>query len=279
MRYAAMPPVKTEELTTGADTTHLATAGDDRGEPLLLLHGTGPGATGALSFQPLLPSLTTYRCIVPDLVGFGRSSHPETLPAGPGPWFARRVEAVLQLLDELGLDRVHVVGHSYGARVALELIICAPERVRRAVLVSAGGTPVKANTQKLTAFYENPSAAAMRAMVSAQLSRLDVSGLDDYLGERFAVAAQPEVRRSFEAAMAPGEPAPVYDGPVLAAVRHAILAVHGKDDATISPAASLFLAEHLPRSDLHLFAHCGHLMQFEVPPQLGTLIHEFVAAG
>jgi 2-hydroxymuconate-semialdehyde hydrolase len=279
MRYAAMPPVKTEELTTGADTTHLATAGDDQGESLLLLHGTGPGATGALSFQPLLPSLTTYRCIMPDLVGFGRSSHPETLRAGPGPWFARRVEAVLQLLDELGLDRVHVAGHSYGARVALELIIRAPERFRRVVLIAAGGTPVKANLQKLTGFYQNPNEATMRAMVSAQLSRSDVPGLDDYLRERFAVAARPEVRRSFEAAMAPGEPAPVYDGPVLTAVRHAVLAVHGKDDATISSAACLFLAEHLPHSDLHLFADCGHLLQFEVPTQLGALIHEFVAAG
>ncbi|WP_236792185.1 alpha/beta fold hydrolase [Amycolatopsis sp. GM8] len=266
-------------MTTGADTTHLVTAGNDHGEPLLLLHGTGPGATGALSFQPLLPSLTAYRCLMPDLVGFGHSSHPQTLAAGPGPWFARRVEAVLQLLDELGLDRVHVVGHSYGARVALELAIRVPERIRRVVLLAAGGTPVKANLRKLTGFYQNPSEAAMRALVSAQLSHGDVPGFDDYVRQRFAVAARPEVRRSFEAAMASGEPAPVYDEPLLAAVPHAVLAVHGKDDATISPAASLFLAEHLPHADLHLFADCGHLVQFEVPARLGALIHEFVAVG
>lgn len=271
--------MRTEELTTGADTTHLATAGDEQGEPLLLLHGTGPGATGALSFRPLLPSLTTYRCIVPDLVGFGRSSHPETLPPGPGPWFARRVEAALQLLDELGLDRVHVVGHSYGARMALELMIRAPARIRRVVLVGAGGTPVKANLQKLTGFYQSPGEAAMRTLVNAQLSHGDVPGIGDYVRERFAIAARPEVRRSFEAAMARGTPAPVYDESALAAIPHAVLAVHGKDDATISPAAALFLAEHLPHSDLHLFAGCGHLLQFEVPTQLAALIDEFLAAG
>lgn len=279
MRYTHMPPVKTEELTTGADRTHIATAGDDQGEPLLLLHGTGPGATGALSFQPLLPSLTAYRCIMPDLVGFGRSSHPESLPGGPGPWFARRVEATLQLLDELGLDRVHVVGHSYGARMVLELILRAPERFGRVVLVGAGGTPVKANLQKLTGFYQSPSESAMQALVDAQLSHSVLPGIDDYVRERFAVAVRPEVRRSFEAAMAPGEAMPVYDESVLAAISHAVLAVHGKDDATISPAAGLFLAEHLPHSDLHLFADCGHLLQFEVPARLGALIHEFVAAG
>lgn len=269
--------MNTQDVATGADTTHVATAGDARGEPLLLLHGTGPGATGALSFQPLLPALKTYRCILPDLVGFGRSSHPETVPRGPGPWFARRVEAVLRLLDELGLDRVHVVGHSYGARVALELVIRAPERFRRIVLLSAGGTPVKADLQKLTGFYRSPSEAAMRDMVTAQFSRDDVPGTEDYVRERFAVATRAAVQRSFEAAMAPGEPAPVYDESVLAAVPHAVLAIHGKDDMTISPSAALFLAEHLPHSDLHLFAGCGHLLQFEVPTQLGALIHDFIA--
>lgn len=271
--------MKTEELTTGPDTTHIATAGDPGGEPLLLLHGTGPGATGELSFRPVLPSLTTYRCIMPDLVGFGRSSHPEDLPAGPGPWFARRVEAVLRLLDELGLDQVHVAGHSYGARVALELAVHAPERLGRVVLVGAGGTPVKAKLGKLTGFYESPSMAAMGALVNAQLSRGNVPGINDYVRERFAIAARPEVRRSFEAAMASGDPAPVYDESVLAGIPHAVLAVHGKDDATISPAAGVFLAEHLPHADLHLFADCGHLLQFEVPARLGALIDAFLTAG
>jgi 2-hydroxymuconate-semialdehyde hydrolase len=271
--------VRTHDLTTGPDTTHLATAGDEHGEPLLLLHGTGPGATGAASFQPILPSLTTYRCLVPDLVGFGRSSHPEDLPAGPGPWFARRVDAVIRLLDELGLDRVHLVGHSYGARVAVELVLRVPDRVGRVVLLAAGGTPVKADLKKLTGFYVNPGTAAMRTLVDALLSRDDVDGLDDYVAQRFAVAARPEVRRSFLAAMAAGEPAPVYDRAVLVDVAHPVLAAHGKDDGTIAPAASLFLVEHLPDSDLHLFAGCGHLLQFEVPTRLGALIREFLAGA
>lgn len=271
--------MRTEDLTTGTDTTHLAIAGDDGGEPALLLHGTGPGASGALSFQPLLPGLAAYRCLIPDLLGFGRSSHPEALPTGPGPWFARRVEAVTQLLDELGLDRVHLIGHSYGARVAMELILRAPERVGRVVLLSAGGTPVKAELTTLTDFYRSPDEAAMRRMVAAQLSRGDVRSLDDYVRERFATAARPDVQRSFQAAMAPGEPMPTYDESALAAIGHAVLAVHGKDDRTISSAAGLFLAEHLPHSDLHLFAGCGHLLQYEVPVQLGALIHEFVADG
>jgi 2-hydroxymuconate-semialdehyde hydrolase len=279
MQNVATPAVKAEELKTGADTTYLATAGDEAGEPLLLLHGTGPGAAGVRNFQPLLPSLTAYRCLMPDLIGFADSSHPDTLPAGQGPWFARRVEGVVQLLDALGLDRVHVVGHSYGARVALELLLQAPDRFRQVVLLSAGGTPVKPNLQSLSDFYQEPSETAMRTFVDAQLSQRDVPGIDDYVKGRFETAVRPEVRRSFEAAMASGERAPIYDDAALAGITHAVLAVHGKDDATIPSAAALFLTEHLPHSDLHLYAGCGHLLQFEVPDQLGALISQFVAAG
>lgn len=269
--------MRPQDLATGPDTTHLGTAGDERGEPLLLLHGTGPGATGAASFRPLLPGLASHRCLVPDLVGFGRSSHPDDLPGGPGPWFARRVDAVVALLDVLDLDRVHLVGHSYGARVALELARRAPERIGRVVLVAAGGTPVRADLARLTGFYADPGEAAMRRLVAAQLSRGDVDDLPGYVAERSAVAQRPEVRRSFEAAMAPGEPAPVYDGPALAGVDRPVLVVHGRDDTTIPAAAGLFLAEHLPRADLHLFAGCGHLLQFEVATRLGTLVREFLA--
>jgi 2-hydroxymuconate-semialdehyde hydrolase len=279
MHSTHLPLVTTQQLTTGEDTMHIATAGDERGEPLLFLHGTGPGATGLLSFRPLLPRLAAYRCIMPDLVGFGLSSHPDTLPAGPAPWFTRRVTAVLRVLDRLGLDRVHVVGHSYGARLALELIQRAPERFRRVVLVAVGGTPFKADLGKLTGFYENPTRSAMRALVDAQVFHRALPGMDDYVDERFAIAVRPEVRRSFEAATSPGPPMPVYDASALASIPHPVLAVHGKDDATISPSAGLFLAEHLPHSDLHLFARCGHLLQFEVPAQLGALLHEFVADG
>ncbi|WP_132424561.1 alpha/beta fold hydrolase [Pseudonocardia endophytica] len=254
---------------------HLETAGDERGEPLLFLHGTGPGATGELSFRPVLPALATYRCLVPDLVGFGRSDHPETVPDGPGPWFAHRVDAVVRLLDELGLDRVHLVAHSYGARVALELMLRSPGRVGRAVLVAAGGTPVKAALSTLTDFYRDPDEPAMRRMVAAQLSRGDPD--EGYVRERLAVAVRPEVRRSFRAAMAPGEPMPTYDPTVLAGVGHRVLVVHGKDDRTIAPTAGLFLAEHLPHADLHLFAACGHLVQYEVPTRLGSMVREFLA--
>lgn len=265
--------------STATHLTHVATAGDPSGVPVLFLHGTGPGATGAQSFRPLLADLSGYRCLLPDLVGFGNSSHPDPPPVGPRPWLLLRAACAIELLDELALPRVHLVAHSYGARVALELLRRVPERVGSAVLIAAGGTPVTARLGSLTSFYRDPSESAMESFVTSQMARPPAVRLNDYVAHRFAVASRPDVRRSFEAAMAAGEPAPTYDADALAAIPNAVLAVHGKDDPTIPFGASLHLSEHLPKCDLHLFTHCGHLPQFEVPTALCTLITEFLSRG
>jgi 2-hydroxymuconate-semialdehyde hydrolase len=264
------------EVTTGALITHLAVTGAEDGHPLLLLHGTGPGASGQASFEPLLGGLRGFRCLVPDLIGFAESSHPDNVPPGAGPWLQVRVDAVRRVLDELRIERTHLLGHSYGCRVVFELLKREPERFGKVVLIAAGGTPVKANLQRLTDFYDNPTEHQMREMVLAQMSSDEVRDLDGYVSRRFALAERPEVQRSFESAMGPGEPAAVNDAGVLGTLKHEVLAVHGKADSTIPYAASLYLIDNLPSCDLHLFAHAGHQVQFEVPDVLATIISQFI---
>ncbi|MEU6135478.1 alpha/beta hydrolase [Nocardioides sp. NPDC047086] len=272
-------PVQNSTVTTGAYVTHMDTAGTDDGHPLLLLHGTGPGASGQGAFEPLLGRLSAHRCLVPDLLGFADSSHPEDIGSGAGPWLRARVDAVRALLDALAIERTHLLGHSYGARVVLELLRLEPERFGRVVLVAAGGTPVPADTSQLTDFYADPTEERMRAMITGQLAAGSAPPSDDHVRRRLALALRPDVRRSFAAAMAPGEPAPVHDAAALSAVDHDVLAVHGRRDTVIPYAASLFLAEHAPRCDLHVFAHAGHQVQLEMPDALASVVSRFLAAG
>jgi 2-hydroxymuconate-semialdehyde hydrolase len=265
------------DLTADLET-HLTTSGDEDGDPLLLLHGTGPGASGQGAFGRLLPELSRFRCLVPDLIGFGDSAHPVDAAPGPGPWLELRVAAVRRLLDAQRVEHTHLLGHSYGCRVALELLKLEPERFGSAILVAAGGTPVKAELHRLTGFYDDPTPGRMRETVLAQLGRGDVPWFDDYVAQRFEIARRADVQRSFEAAMGPGEPAPVNDGSVLTTFDHPVLAVHGKLDATIPSEASLYLSEHLPHCDLHLFAGAGHQVQLELPSELATIVDAFVRA-
>ena len=103
---------------------HVAEAGD--GPPLVLLHGW---PQHWWMWRGVLPQLSrTYRCILPDLRGLGWSDAPD----GPydKPQLARDVEA---LLDALGLDRVRIMGHDWGAVATQFLCVQAPERVHKAI--------------------------------------------------------------------------------------------------------------------------------------------------
>jgi pimeloyl-ACP methyl ester carboxylesterase len=105
------------------------------GTPLVLLHGGM--LTIDLNFASLIPTLAErHRVIGVELQGHGRTAdidRPITPTALAGD--------VVGMLDQLGIDRAHVLGHSMGAAVALELAVNHPERVRSVVVASASVRP------------------------------------------------------------------------------------------------------------------------------------------
>jgi pimeloyl-ACP methyl ester carboxylesterase len=123
------------EVTVGDLVLRVGTAGS--GPPLLLLNGIGANLD---MWQALLCHLHGRTVIAFDFPGTGGS------PALPGP---RRMPAlaqlVVELLDVLHLDRVDVLGYSWGGALAQELAHRAPERVRSLVLCATipglGGRP------------------------------------------------------------------------------------------------------------------------------------------
>jgi pimeloyl-ACP methyl ester carboxylesterase len=107
---------------------------EGEGTPILLLHGFPD--TGNL-WRHQLPVLlqSGYRVIIPDLRGRGRSERPEEVSAYRLSLIAQDVGAIL---DRLGIDRAHVVGHDWGAAVAWRVAATMPERVSRLVAISVG---------------------------------------------------------------------------------------------------------------------------------------------
>ena len=108
LRFTRVPTRKGSFSTLEAGT----------GEPVLMLHGLG--GTKA-SFLPTVAAL-----------GFGDSDKP--LGASYGPRF--QAEALAGLLDALELERAHFIGHSMGGRIAIELGLEQPERIRGLVLMT-----------------------------------------------------------------------------------------------------------------------------------------------
>ncbi|MEZ0338602.1 alpha/beta fold hydrolase [Mycobacterium sp. pV006] len=107
----------------------------DRGdgdEALLLIHGM---AGSSETWREVIPQLAKkYRVIAPDLLGHGQSAKPRTDYS-----LGAFAVALRDLLDQLGVDRVTVVGQSLGGGVAMQFVYQHPDYCRRLVLISSGG--------------------------------------------------------------------------------------------------------------------------------------------
>ncbi len=106
-----------------------------QGTPLVLLHGGM--LTIDLNFAGLIPSLSGSHLVVGvEMQGHGRTGNTERRITP-----AALAEDIVGLLDHLDIDRAHVLGHSMGAAVALELAVTHPTRVRSIVPISASVRP------------------------------------------------------------------------------------------------------------------------------------------
>jgi len=116
----ALGPIAAEYLVAG------------RGSPVLLLHGTADSAHTWRWTMPLLASAHTL--YAPSLPGFGASDKPH-FDYSP----ARLAAFVVSFLDQLGLRRVRVIGHSLGGLIAVHLALGYPERVPALTLIGSAG--------------------------------------------------------------------------------------------------------------------------------------------
>lgn len=107
---------------------------EGQGPPVLLLHGF-PDSSALWRHQ--IPALVGagFRVVAPDLRGFGESDKPQHVE---GYRLHLVAGEVTTLLNTLGLDRVHVVGHDWGASLAWILAAFSPERVDRLAVLSIG---------------------------------------------------------------------------------------------------------------------------------------------
>ncbi len=119
-------------IDVGGVTLHVRDSGE--GTPVVLLHGW-PDTGDLWEHQSRTLTAAGYRTIVPDLRGFGASSKPADVAAYAVP---AQVGDVVGVLDALGVDRAHIVGHDWGAGIAWITAALAPERVMSITALSVG---------------------------------------------------------------------------------------------------------------------------------------------
>jgi pimeloyl-ACP methyl ester carboxylesterase len=128
-----LPGIESKMVATPRINTHVLFSGPENGTPVLFLHGNASSATYWEELMLKLP--VGFRGIAPDLRGYG-DTEDKLIDAtrGASDW----VDDTLALMDELKIEKAHVIGLSMGGTLAFNLVAAAPRRVLSGTVVNPG---------------------------------------------------------------------------------------------------------------------------------------------
>lgn len=221
-----------------------------QGEPLLFLHG----ADGLTHWPEILDDLAErYEVIAPDHPGFGASPSPDWMDD-----ISDLAYFYLDLMQALDLRRTHVVGHTLGGWIALEMAVRSQERMRDLVLLAPAGIHVKGQ-QKADIFLIDPDEQARMAFADAALGAQAAQRAN---AEKYQETA---IRERIASARFAWNPR--FYNPRLARWLHRIaipsLIVWGDSDRIFPPAYGPAFQALIPGSELVMLPECGHLPHVE----------------
>jgi 4,5:9,10-diseco-3-hydroxy-5,9,17-trioxoandrosta-1(10),2-diene-4-oate hydrolase len=241
------------------------------GAPVVLLHGGGPGASGVSNYSRNIDALAEhFRVLVPDMPGYGRSAK----GVDRSDPFGYLADHIRGMLDELGIERAHLVGNSYGGSCALRLALDTPHRVDRLVLMGPGGVGTTRGLptpglQSLLSYYggDGPTLDKLRTLIRTYLVFDGDAVPESLIESRYAASIDPEVVAN------PPLQRPAGLGTLwrmdftrdrrLSTLETPALVIWGRDDKVNKPSGATMLAERMPNADVLITANTGHWVQWE----------------
>jgi len=252
---------------------------EGQGEVVVFLHGSGPGASGHSNFKGNYPFLVEagYRCIVPDLVGYGFSDKPDDRDH-PLSFF---VECVKQTLDVAGVEKCTLVGNSLGGAIAIGLTLDYPELVEKLILMAPGGLSELAayqqmpGMQKVFQVFGSGDAVTpevMKDLFATGLMHNPEYATDDLVEERMQIMQ-----------IMNGHVMATLQVPVLVDQLHKIecpvLGFWGMDEQMMPDEGIRALTDNIKRLRLILVNECGHWVMVEHEGMFNRACLDFLHHG
>ena len=273
-------PGRMEFGSTVTDEGRISTLIAGQGEPVVCLHGLG--GTKA-SFLTTIAALSGERQVIAmDLPGFGDSEKPLGA-AYDAPYFA---EAVVGLLDGLGIEKAHLIGNSMGGRVAIEAGLLHPDRVLSLVLLAPALAWLRDRRWRWLLRGPLPKLGLIQPAPRVITERL-VRGLVPGGSKGWTAAGVDEFLRSF---LTPRGRVAFYESARniyldephgeeglwtrMTSLESPSLFVWGEQDTLVPIGFEKHVERVLPQAE-HLELACGHVPQMEKPGETHEAIREF----
>ncbi|MFK7975603.1 MAG: alpha/beta fold hydrolase [Halioglobus sp.] len=252
---------------------------EGQGEVVLFLHGSGPGASGYSNFKGNYQAFVDagYRCIIPDLIGYGFSDKPNDVDH-PLSFF---VECIEQTLDVAGVEKCTIIGNSLGGAIALGLAFDSPHRVEKLILMAPGG---------LSELPEYQAMPGMQKVFSVFGSGEEVT--HDVMKDLFATGLMHNAELATDALVAErmqimqimnGHVMATMQVPVLTDRLHElecpVLGFWGMNEKMMPENGIMAMAKNIKTLRLILVTECGHWVMVEHEDMFNRACVDFLQNG
>lgn len=250
-------------------------------ETVVMLHGSGPGATGWANFSRNIDPLVAagYRVILLDCPGWGKS---DTI-INDGSRSDLNARVLKQVADKLDLSRVHLLGNSMGGHSAVAFTLSWPERVGKLVLMGGGTggmslfTPMPTEgIKRLQKLYREPTIDNLKLMM--EIFVYDTSDLTDALFQARLdniLARRDHLENFVKSSELNPKQFPDFS-PRLGEIKAQTLIVWGRNDRFVPMDTGLRMLSGIAGSELHVYRDCGHWAQWEHADNFNQLVLDFL---
>ncbi len=282
--FEGLPDFAFESRYRERDGLRLAHLDEGQGAPVIFMHGE---PTWSYLWRNVIPPVRDagFRCLAPDLVGFGRSDKPTDIGFYS---YDRHVELASTLLEDLDLRDATIVVHDWGGPIGLRMAVEHPQRIERLVVLDMG---LFSGYQKMSDtwlafrdFVEHNDDLPVGALVRGGCNR---DPGDDVIAAYDAPYPNPASKagaRAFPLMIprtpeAPGAPASRRVHAALKQDRRPMLMLWADSDPVLALSVGERFAASIGREAPRTIENAGHFLQEDQGPLIGGLIADWLTAG